>query len=253
MNSYTTGSGTVAVVVAVVSCIIVDLGPRFAIVSSVEASDDIVTMTNRSTNNCPLNACEVLVYISQHYFAKQQQHQTQQQQQSSTASSATSSSSFGGNADNGTHDMLDVMTLERELEGRIRAVERRLRSVEQPGKTQNIHQNNLPSVKLRLTSVIWFSVAPNGGQRCRMDALRGRSMSLLGVGEKSELLESALSVGAAGTNGSDGYADNVNIQNVTSITFSHFEFCLKLDLCSFQGFIEQPLDDPEQRDISRSH
>lgn len=95
---------------------------------------DAVLYSNYSlrTKNCPLNACEVLVYITQNYLDTEQQRQhRKKQEQVRPAFGHTSPVDETRQRVSG--NVLDVLALERMVESRIRAVERRLRSVEQPG------------------------------------------------------------------------------------------------------------------------
>lgn len=78
---------------------------------------------------CPLNACEVLVYISQNF---QQQKQPTQPQRPAFGHATVGDEHQQPQAGNGHGKMLDVLAMQRDVESRVKAVERRLRSVEQP-------------------------------------------------------------------------------------------------------------------------
>lgn len=191
--------------------------PVFGIIHQANAtpasySGDAVQYSNYSarTKNCPLNACEVLVYITQNYLDNAQlEHHRRKQAAGRPAFGHTSP---GDAADSArpkiSGHMLDVLALERVVESRVRAVERRLRSVEQPGKTKNDMLVS-PYGTAITDYAILHSVAFGRGQRDRMESLHGGSMSLLGGDEESELLEQWSAVGATVANGAYGHAFDV--------------------------------------------
>lgn len=90
--------------------------------SSPELLEKLITSTNSDV--CPLNACEVLKFISQNFVL------------SSDVGSEKPQNNGNSQKDNNINaSMIDMLAVEIEIERRVKAVERRLRSVEQPGKT----------------------------------------------------------------------------------------------------------------------
>lgn len=101
----------------------------------------------RHTKSCPLNACEVLVYITKTYSVEAaagldhlKKHQQQQQHQKRSRPASNSDANGDGASSGHPHqyERFGMLDERDDYEARIRAVERRLRSVEQPGETANV-------------------------------------------------------------------------------------------------------------------